>query len=384
MKNKSDLTKGSIMIVDDSAENLHLMTDELKHEGYEIRPVLNGKQALDAAFNNPPDLILLDIRMPGMDGYDVLKELKAHTKTEAVPVIFLTALNEPKEEEKGLTMGVVDYVTKPVVLPILKSRVKTHMNLKLQRDKLEERNRELQVINDELNAFAYSASHDLKAPLALIDLYTQFIRERFEATHDADGVENVESVESACHKMQQLIDSLLKLSRIGQNEMHVKPVNLSQVAEFVFEEIAKGKKDVEVEFRCSPNIIDEADPQLMHIAMYNLMDNAYKYASKSEKPVLEFGIHKENDCKMYYVRDNGVGFDMEEAKDLFIPFKRLETSKHFEGTGIGLAIVKRIIERHHGRIWAEGHYNQGATFYFTLNKDEGKGGVLYDSMENGG
>lgn len=381
MKDKLSLIKGSILVVDDTIENLHLMAEELKQEGYEVRPVLSGQQALHAAFNNPPDLVLLDIRMPEMDGYEVLKELKAHAKTQDVPVIFLTALNEAKDEARGLEMGVVDYLTKPVVLPILKSRVKTHLQLKFQRDKLEERNQELQAMNEELNAFAYSASHDLKAPLALINLYTQFIREEFEDSHDEDGIESVKSIENACYKMQQLIESLLKLSRIGQNEMAIRQVNMSNIAEVVYEEIMEGKEEHAISFRCAPNVIAEGDQQLIHIALFNLMHNAVKYASRVENPILEFGVQKEDGSKIYYVRDNGVGFDMESAEGLFTAFKRLDSSKSFEGTGIGLTIVKRIIERHHGEIWAESQQNQGATFYFTLNRVEKTRGCRHDSME---
>jgi len=368
-----DISCASILVVDDTSETLHLLTEALRSEGYEVRPVLTGKHAIHAALNSPPDLVLLDIMMPEMDGYDVLKELKYHKETEAIPVIFLTSLTDDEDEEKGLSAGAVDYINKPVHLRILKSRVETHLQLKLQRDKLEEQNYELKSMNEELEAFSYSASHDLKAPLGVIKTYSDFIKEHFEDLHDREGISDINEIKIATSRMTQLIEDLLKLSQIGQNTLSIKPINLSQIVENIFTDVNSNMSGVNFQFTCEPDVIVEADENLVQIAISNLIQNACKYSSKVTNPSLRFGVINDFAHKIYFIKDNGIGFDLDKADNLFTAFNRLHTSKGYEGTGIGLTIVKRIIERHNGSIWAESKSGEGAAFYFTFHKGRNKG-----------
>ncbi len=267
----------------------------------------------------------------------------------------------------------MDYISKPVQLPILKSRVETHLQLKLQRDKLEEQNYELKSINEELEAFSYSASHDLKAPLGVIETYSDFIKEHFEKLNDSEGIKDINEIKTATNRMTQLIEDLLKLSKIGQNSLSIKPINLSQIVEQVFTDINSNMPGVNFQFICEPNLIVEADENLVQIAISNLIHNACKYSSKVANPSLIFGVINDFNHKTYFIKDNGIGFDLDKAENLFTAFNRLHTSKGYEGTGIGLTIVKRIIERHNGSIWAESKSGEGAAFYFTFHKGRNKG-----------
>ncbi len=343
MKDSKWMSKANVLVVDDTPENLQLIAKELKEEEYEIRPVLNGEQAIKAALSQPPDLILLDIVMPGMDGYKVLQKLKANSKTEHIPVIFLTSLSQNEHESKGLEMGAVDFITKPIEVPILKARIKTHLRLKKYHDRLIDQNYELRIINEELEAFSYSVSHDLKAPLGMISVYTQFIRDHFIETEYEEGVEDVDSIELACKKIRSLIDELMELARISREEVDFERMNISLMANAIMDDITKNNRNIVSKFICSENVTAEGDKDLIGIALQNLLHNAWKYSSKKESPIVEFGCVEMSQPKTYFVKDNGVGFDLKKAQNLFKPFNRQETSKGFEGTGVGLTIVKELL-----------------------------------------
>jgi len=360
----------SILVVDDSPECLRLLTDNLRGQGYEVRPVPNGKLAIQAAQNNPPDLILLDVLMPEMDGYEVCRALKAHSKTKDIPIIFLTAMGLHEDEEKALRMGAVDYIVKPIVVSIVNSRINAHIQIKLQRDLLERQKLDLMEMNKELEAFSYSASHDLKAPLTLIRTYSSFIREYFNEVGYEEGLDDIKIIEDASLRMTQLIQSLLQLAKINGDGMVFEKIDLTGLSRVIFKELKALDTNRSVEFIAKPDMETFGDTHLLKTALYNMLQNAWKYSSMSQNAKIEFGfLHEENE-QVFYVKDNGVGFDMSQVKDLFEPFTRLHNKEDFEGTGIGLAIVKRIILKHNGKIWVDSIPGVGTTFYFTLQSED--------------
>lgn len=361
------LTRPSILLVDDAPESLQLLTQLLRAESYEVRPVLTGTQALQAAQNIPPDLILLDIIMPDIDGYEVCRQLKKNPRTKEIPVIFLTGMNQDENEAKGFELGAVDYISKPFNPDIVKARIKTHLQLKIQQDLLKHQAEELRIAYSELETFSYSVSHDLKSPLQLIRNYSDFIYKKMTSLQDEEGAEDAMIIKMACDKMYSIISELLKLSKASMESMSLEEVNLSQMAESIVSDLKKWNPDRRVEFICEPNIMAKVDFNLIQIALQNLLHNAWKYTEKETQARVEFGVEQQNNVPVFYICDNGIGFDMKDADQLFEAFKRLSNVREYEGTGIGLAIVYRIINRHAGRIWAEGKLGQGASFKFTLD-----------------
>lgn len=239
------------------------------------------------------------------------------------------------------------------------------LNMELEH-RVEERTAQLATANKELDSFAYSISHDLRAPLRGIDGFSLALLEDYGGKLDTQGKDYLNRIRNACGRMGMLIDDLLQLSRITRCEIHREAVNLSAIAGQIAEELQKSEPGRGVEFRIPPSVIADADPVLIHSALENLIGNAWKFTRRTDKAWIEFGVLEEAGSMACFVRDNGAGFNMEYVDRLFGAFQRLHKSTEFEGTGIGLASVQRIIHRHGGRIWAEGAEGMGATFYFTL------------------
>ena len=231
---------------------------------------------------------------------------------------------------------------------------------------LEQRSALLSVANAELEAFCYSVAHDLRAPLRSIDGFSRALQEDHEATLGPEGNEHITRVRAATRRMGELIEDLLNLSRVTRAEMHRDLVNLSAHAISISEGLQSAHADRHVNTVIAQELKANGDDRLIRIALENLFSNAWKFTSKHEQANIEFGETRQNGQNVYFVRDDGAGFDMTYAGNLFGPFQRLHGAKEFPGTGIGLATVQRIIHRHGGQVWAEGKVEQGATFYFTL------------------
>jgi len=225
---------------------------------------------------------------------------------------------------------------------------------------------QLESANAELEAFAYSVSHDLRAPLRSLDGFSQALLEDYADRLDAQGTDYLQRVRSGSQRMAQLIDDLLNLSRVTRAQMRMGSVDLSALAEGIATELRKSDPSRRVEFAIAPALVVHADPGLLGVVLENLLGNAWKFTGKRLGARIELGVTPHNGRPTYFVRDNGAGFDMTYADKLFGAFQRLHGSGEFEGTGIGLATVQRIIHRHGGRIWAEAAPDHGATFYFTL------------------
>ena len=231
---------------------------------------------------------------------------------------------------------------------------------------LEHRTIELEAINKELEAFSYSVSHDLRAPLRSIDGFSKILLDDYEDTLDDEGKDCLQRVRAASQRMACFIDDMLKLSHITRFEMRRQPVDLSKLAREIISDLKTAHPDRNVDFKIRSGVTANVDPHLFRIVLENLIGNAMKFSSKRPYGKIEFGFFKqETGPPVYFVRDNGAGFDMNFAYKLFGVFQRLHSSSEFPGTGVGLATVQRVINRHRGRVWAEGAEDKGATFFFT-------------------
>ena len=251
--------------------------------------------------------------------------------------------------------------------------LRTMTGLKLAEDKIRSLNEELQrratkleLTNKELESFSYSVSHDLRAPLRSIDGFSQALAEDYADQLDTQGKDYLQRICAATRRMGQLIDDLLDLSRVARSEIKAERVDLSSVARAIATELQQAEPSRQVEFLIGQGITATGDRRLLRIALANLLGNAWKFSAKRTPARIEFGMAGENGTRAYFIRDNGAGFDMAYANKLFGAFQRLHTTTEFNGTGIGLATVQRIIHRHNGRVWAEAKVEQGATFYFTV------------------
>ena len=224
----------------------------------------------------------------------------------------------------------------------------------------------LEASNHELESFAYSVSHDLRAPLRTIDGFSQIIMDDYSAKVDEQGRDYLQRIKSATQKMGQLIDDMLKLSRITRQELKREEVDLSMMARKISAELSKNQPERQVEFVIKPGCTGACDRQLIGIALENLIGNSWKYSSRHPSAKIEFGATEKDGKTVYFVRDDGAGFDPVYADKLFAPFQRLHTASEFQGNGIGLATIQRIVRKHGGSVWAEGQVEKGATFYFTL------------------
>jgi len=239
------------------------------------------------------------------------------------------------------------------------------------RDASERRREEakLQAANRDLEAFSYTVAHDLRAPLRAIDGFAMILDEDHRAQLDEDARRCLDRIQGAAQRMAQLIEGLLSLARVARDELELQPVDLSALATTVAERLADAQPTRGVEIVVEPGLMAAGDPRLLTIVVDNLLENAWKFTRDEPNPRVEFSALPPASNQVFYVRDNGAGFDMTYADKLFGVFERLHTEQEFAGTGIGLATVRRIVERHGGRAWAEGAVGEGATIYFTLVED---------------
>ena len=234
-------------------------------------------------------------------------------------------------------------------------------------DALRQRSAELEASNKELEAFSYSVSHDLRAPLRSITGFSAVLLEDYKDELDNEGKSYLKKISDSGELMGQLMDDLLKLSRVTRSDLNLEKLDLSDMARKIVDELRKDEPKRKVKVTIAPNMTANGDKNLLGLVLQNLLGNAWKYSSKTSEPRIEMGTVEHNGKRAYFVRDNGVGFDMTYANKLFQPFQRLHKATEFAGTGIGLATVQRIIRRHGGEVWAEAKVGEGATFYFTLN-----------------
>ena len=362
----SETIKGDILIVDDTPANLRLLSATLNEQGYEVRCVNNGSMALIAAQNAPPELILLDIKMPEMDGYQVCQQLKSQVKTAEIPVIFLSALDDTSAKIKAFSSGGVDYITKPFQTPEVLARVENQLTISRLRKKLIAQNEELMRSNQELEQFASVVAHDLQQPLQVIVGFARLLERKFQDQEQKDTKEFIHRILDSGTYMQELIRDLLAYSRVGISPPAYEPVDSNLVLAQVLNnlQIAIESSGARINHPPLPTVM--ADEERLEQVFQNLIDNALKFQRLDTKPQVEISVTQQEDEWQFSVRDNGIGIEPQKFPVIFQMFQRLHSRQEYPGTGIGLAICQKIIEAHGGRIWVESEPGVGTTFYFTI------------------
>jgi DNA-binding response OmpR family regulator len=385
-----------ILAVDDSETYLQELADALRSDGYELVLARSGEEALQLLAVQAVDCILLDLMMPGMSGRETCRRIKLAPDIRDIPVLMLTAVEDRAAMIQGLTAGADDYIAKSSDFDLVRARVLAQIRRKQFEDETrrireqllraeleaieartaramaEERAKlvaELEAKNEELESFSHSVAHDLRAPLRSIDGFGLALLEDYADKLDDDGKQYLAYVRESAQQMSQLIDDMLALAQVTRVEFERANVNLSVIASRVATELARAAPDRDVDFTVPDNLTAEGDARLLTIAFENLLGNAWKYTGHRKRAKIEVGV-TDSASHTFFVRDNGAGFDMAYADKLFGMFQRLHTKSEFEGTGIGLATVRRVIRRHGGRIWAEAAVDGGATFFFTLGDDQ--------------
>lgn len=357
----------SVLIVDDIEANLVALEAQLGELDCEVVRASSGEEALRLLLKRDYAVMLLDVQMPTMDGYEVARWARQRPKSRDIPIIFLTAMNETEENVlRGYGTGAVDVLFKPMNVDVVRSKVQVFLELHLARRRLQAEIEAHERTLAELEAFNYSVSHDLRAPLRPLDGFSKALIEDYGTVLDERGRDYLNRISGAAQRMSQLIDGLLHLSKVRRADLRRSEVNLGALARTIVDDLrsSDGARDVRV---IAPDLTTRADAQLLRILLENLLRNAWKFTSKKPSASIEVGaLHGDADETVYFVRDDGAGFDPAFAKRLFQPFQRFHAANEFEGTGIGLAIVDRIVKHHQGRIWAESAPNAGATFFFTL------------------
>jgi two-component system NtrC family sensor kinase len=382
-----------LLAVDDSATYLQELAVALRGEGYDVILGRSGEEALDLLSVQPVDCILLDLIMPGIGGKETCRRIKAAPILRDIPLVMLTAMEDRLSMVEGLGAGADDFIPKSNDFEVLKARVRAQIRRKQFedetrriRDELLSKEieatearaarelaetravlvEELERKNSELEAFSYSVSHDLRAPLRSIDGFSQALLEDHSDELSDTGRDYLRRVRAGAQRMGTLIEDMLQLFRVSRAELRHESVDLSRLAHTVMADLARSDPGRAVEVQVQDNLTVTSDGSLLRIVLDNLIGNAWKFASKIDGAKIEFGAEEREGVRAFFVRDNGAGFDMAYADNLFQPFQRLHSISEFPGTGIGLATVKKVIDRCSGRVWAEGAVGRGATFFFTL------------------
>ncbi|PYP84288.1 MAG: hybrid sensor histidine kinase/response regulator [Blastocatellia bacterium AA13] len=359
MKDNDDV---SILLVDDRAEDLMVLESVLADLGPQLVTARSGKEALRHLLSQDFAVILLDAQMPIMDGYETARLIRERQRSRHTPIIFLTGVRTSDVNVfEGYSVGAVDYLFKPIVPEVLKFKVAVFVDLFKTR-------KEVEAANAELESFSYSVAHDLRAPLRGINAFAQILQEDCSASLDDNGKRCLERVLTGATRMEELIDDMLAFSRVARDAFVRSTIDMGALVREVVDEI----KDRPVSVRVGHLPLSEGDRAMIRQVLSNLVSNAFKFTKKKEQPLVEIGSLSRGDETVYFVRDNGAGFDMTYANQLFSLFRRLHTEDEYEGTGVGLAIVQRIVKRHGGQVWAEAKVGEGATVYFTLSRNGSK------------
>ncbi|HUS05625.1 MAG TPA: ATP-binding protein [Bryobacteraceae bacterium] len=393
-----------ILMVDDQPENLVALEAVLEGLGQELVQARSGKEALRCLLENEFAAILLDVKMPDMDGFECAAMIRERERSKNTPIIFLTALKSEEHLFRGYYMGAVDYLFKPIVPEVLRSKVAVFVDLSLKNEilrrnagvlqqkaaeleksiaektkaeedlrrlnaeleqRVAERTEELSRSNEELRQFAYVASHDLQEPLRTIGSYTQLLAKRYKGKLDGDADEFVRFIVEGVARMHGLLNDMLAYSRVTDaHEKPMRPTSVDGILQSALMNLEASIKENAALITHDPLPTVTADEIQLSQVFQNLIGNAIKYR-RPEQPVIHISSQQKDGEWLFRVSDNGIGFEDKFKDRIFGIFKRLH-GKDLPGTGVGLAICKKIVERHGGRIWAESTLGEGSVFQFTL------------------
>ncbi len=361
MKNNQQTKQSEILLADDTPEQIEAAVAALRQSNIKVRIASKGSTALRLIEQHAPDLILLDVYMPGMDGFEVCKAIKCNPDFKNIPIIFLTASDDEDSIKKGFELGAQDYVIKPFNISELLARVNTHIALKQQTESLKEANREL-------DSFCYSVSHDLKAPLLSIKKLIGYFETDYKEKLDADGHDLLITIGEKSTEVIDIVDHLLELSKMGEMPMKEESIQLEMLFQEVFDELMKNEAARQIRFSLQQLPAINGDPVMIKLLISNILSNAIKYTRNEKIALIKvFSAESDNEYTVS-VEDNGVGFNMMYSSRLFGIFQRLHSQSEFEGSGVGLTICQRILKRHGGNAWMTGEEGKGAIFNFSFPK----------------
>ena len=348
-------TFGNILIVDDELINGNIMGDILKLHNFDFMYINDGNKVLDILEKNKIDLILLDIQMPKVNGYEVCKMVKANDKFSDIPVIFLTGNQDQEGVIKGFQVGAQDFIIKPFNQKELVARVKLNVELKLSKEKL---NR----VNQDLKDFMYIASHDLQSPLVSMSGFASMFIDNVSEKLTEEELFPIKRIEANSRKMQDLIKSLLDVSRLNTVANEFVEVNCNELLDNIIKtlDLNIAERNINIERNDLPNMY--GDKIRLETLARNIISNAIKYGGKN----IEIGFNSSEN--LLYIKDDGVGIDHSQLESIFKPGSRLQTVK-IEGVGMGLSFCKKVVELHKGKIWAE-------------SEGKGKGTTIWMKFKN--
>jgi signal transduction histidine kinase len=368
-----------VLVVEDNPDMNRFICDSLTPQ-FGVLAAANGREGLAQALAVQPDLIITDLMMPELSGDELVRQLRTHRQLDTVPIVLVTAKADEELRVQLLRQGANDYLLKPFPVEELCARVGNLLQAKcaLERqrdlsdrlrksnDHLQRTTAQLEEANRELDAFSYSVSHDLRAPLRAINGFSKLLREEYGEGLKPQAVDYLQRIAAGAERMSMTIEALLKLSRIGRAPLQRAKVDVAALALSVCDALRAQTPGHSVQVHIAEPLVAHADSELVRVLLENLLGNAWKFTAKRANA--EIYVDQEPEVEgAFFVRDNGAGFDSSKADRLFQPFQRLHQASEFEGTGIGLATVRRIVQRHGGRVWAASSPGQGATFFFTLS-----------------
>ena len=364
---------GNIVIVDDTLWNLRVLSNMLTERGYLVRCVPSAEMALTAIDSEPPDLVLLDIMMPGMDGYELCRQLKADSRLRDIPVIFMSALDEVVDKVRAFSVGGVDYVTKPFQVEEVLARVDAHVTLKLLQERLEmqvialgKANDALQESNDELDAFSHTVAHDIKNPLANMLMAVEVLQKlTSQDPWEGSPTEILSALRTSARKAINIVDELLLLASVRREEVQREVLDMAEVVMEAQRRVAWMSEELGAEI-----IVPDAWPLARGYGPWveeiwvNYLSNGLKYGGRP--PRLELGATVQEDSMVrFWLRDDGPGIAEQTLQILFTEFTRTGWTRA-RGHGLGLSIVKRIADRLGGEVGVESAEGEGSTFFFAL------------------
>jgi signal transduction histidine kinase len=387
-----------VLLVEDNEGDERLIREllgEQKLIRFNIQKAASLKESEGKISKNKYDIILLDLGLPDSSGLETLFKLITRFPGLAT-IIILTGLNDTEIGLKAVNSGAQDYIIKgqvdseKLLKSIIYSFERSRLNIELKEqiearklaekeilklnseleDRIHSRTAQLEIVNTELEAFSHSVSHDLRAPLRHINGFAEILKEEFSDQLPEKARSYLNTIEDAAKKMNRLIDDLLNLSRTNRTELKKSTIKMKQVLDDALSEVKPLLANRTVDFKISELPEVTGDYSLLRMVWINLLDNAIKYSRPRKKAVIQIDCNKEKKEYIFCIRDNGVGFDMQYSDKLFGVFQRLHSEDEFEGNGIGLSNVRRIISRHYGRTWAEAEIDKGAAFYFSLPEDQ--------------
>ncbi|NNN06668.1 MAG: response regulator [Elusimicrobia bacterium] len=366
-----------VLIAEDNQEFASYLSRLLGALG-PVRVARDGEEALRLARELRPELVVADVMMPRLDGLGLCRALKSNPLTSSVPVVLLTALTDRESLTRGWKAGADEYLFKPfhpkevvtrvrTLLESARARARAEAALVLKARELERSNLEVAAANEELKSFTSAVAHDLRAPLGNLDAYCTLLEKELAPEGvSPEGREHMRRIHGCVARMNGIILGLLQLSRAARRELADEDVDLSEAAWSIARELSQAQPKHPVDFIAAPGLHARGDGDLLRLVLRNLLENAWKYTSRHSAARVEFSALQLGGETVFFVRDDGAGFDMAYVGRLFGAFQRLHSPKDFTGTGIGLATVRRVVERHGGRVWVEAGVERGATFYFTL------------------